>query len=96
MGHLVQLLGIVMWVGQVVTRPKAKLVGQVVQGYSGEGLDVVELIQDVQTGSPAQVGEGFNPLVIAGQNEQQRAEIGLFRRQGVNEPGIGPGQEPEG
>lgn len=95
-GHLVQLLGIVVWVGQVVTRPQAKLVGQVVQGNSGQGLDVVELIQNVKAGSPKQVGKRFNPLVIAGQNEQQRAEIGLFRSQRVNDPGIGPGQEPEG
>ena len=94
-GHLVQLLGRVGRVGQVVTRPKAQLVGQLRQGHGGQGLDVIELIQDVQAGGPKQVGKGFKPLVLAGQNEQQRTEIGLFRGQGVNDPSIGPGQEAE-
>ena len=94
-GHLVQLLGLVGRIGQVVTRPQAQLVGQFRQGDGGQGLDVVELIQNLETGRPKQVGEGFKPLVIAGQHEQQGAKIGLFRGQGMDKPGIGPGQEAE-
>ena len=44
---LVQLLGLVGWVGQVVTGPQPQLVGQLLQGHGGQGLDVVELIQNL-------------------------------------------------